>query len=239
MDGPRPVETGTGQVGTGRYSIGPMRTAPRTVTHAAGRSARRRQGVRGPLGGPRRGSGGRRRHRSVAFTALMWLAVVVVGVAVAGVLRWWDQRPLEVPDGFSEDAAVAELVRVVDGDTIVVSIEGEDERVRLLNIDTPETVHPTEPVECGGPEASEAISELLSPGDVVVLEFDQEHRDRYDRLLAGVFVEDVFVNERMAREGWGEPAYYAPNDRFLSVVEQAWAQAEEEKAGMFSAQLAC
>ncbi|TLP94717.1 hypothetical protein FEF26_11355 [Nesterenkonia salmonea] len=216
-----------------------MRTAPRTVTHAAGRSARRRQGVRGPLGGPRRGSGGRRRHRSVAFTALMWLAVVVVGVAVAGVLRWWDQRPLEVPDGFSEDAAVAEMVRVVDGDTIVVSIEGEDERVRLLNIDTPETVHPTEPVECGGPEASEAISELLSPGDVVVLEFDQEQRDRYDRLLAGVFVEDVFVNERMAREGWGEPAYYAPNDRFLSVVEQAWAQAEEEKAGMFSAQLAC
>lgn len=169
----------------------------------------------------------------------MWLAVVVVGVAVAGVLRWWDQRPLEVPDGFSEDAAVAEMVRVVDGDTIVVSIEGEDERVRLLNIDTPETVHPTEPVECGGPEASEAISELLSPGDVVVLEFDQEQRDRYDRLLAGVFVEDVFVNERMAREGWGEPAYYAPNDRFLSVVEQAWAQAEEEKAGMFSAQLAC
>ncbi|NDK32181.1 thermonuclease family protein [Nesterenkonia sp. Hz 6-5] len=131
------------------------------------------------------------------------------------------------------------MVRVVDGDTIVVSMEGEDERVRLLNIDTPETVHPTEPVECGGPEASAAISQLLSPGDVIVLEFDQQLRDRYDRLLAAVFVEDVFVNERMAREGWGEPAYYAPNDRFLAVVEQAWAQAREENAGVFSPQLVC
>ena len=168
-----------------------------------------------------------------------WLAVVVLAVAVAGALSWWNQRPLEVPDGFSEDAVAAEMVRVVDGDTIVVSIQGEEERVRLLNIDTPETVHPSEDVECGGPEATEAIRGLLSPGDVVVLEFDQEMRDRYDRLLAGVFVDDVFVNEHMAREGWGEPAYFAPNDRFLDLVDQAWEQAEAESAGLFSPQLVC
>ncbi|WP_235928655.1 thermonuclease family protein [Nesterenkonia haasae] len=216
-----------------------MSTTQRFFNGAAGRSARRPVRVRRGLGTPgtRTGSGWRR--RPTASSALAWLAVVVLAIAVAGVLAWWEQRPLEVPDGFSEDAVVAEMVRVVDGDTIVVSMEGEDERVRLLNIDTPETVHPTEPVECGGPEASAAISQLLSPGDVIVLEFDQQLRDRYDRLLAAVFVEDVFVNERMAREGWGEPAYYAPNDRFLAVVEQAWAQAREENAGVFSPQLVC
>jgi endonuclease YncB( thermonuclease family) len=199
---------------------GGQRGALRSLGHAAGRGSSRRQ-------------------QRLASSVWMWVAVVVVAVAAAGALSWWNQRPLEVPEGFSDDAVAAEMVRVVDGDTVVVSIEGEEERVRLLNIDTPETVHPTEPVECGGPEASEAISGLLAPGDVVVLEFDEETRDRYDRLLAGVFVEDVFVNEHMARQGWGEPAYFAPNDRFLAVVEEAWAQAEAEDAGLFSPQLAC
>ncbi|TLP75607.1 thermonuclease family protein [Nesterenkonia sphaerica] len=179
------------------------------------------------------------RRRSWTQGVWMWLAVVVLAILSAGALNWWNHQPLEVPEGFSDDAVAAEMVRVIDGDTIVVAVEGEEERVRLLNIDTPETVHPSEPVECGGPEASEAIRGVLSPGDVVVLEFDEELRDRYDRLLAGVFVDDIFVNEHMALEGWGEPAYFAPNDRFLAIVEEAWTQAEADEAGMFSPQLAC
>jgi endonuclease YncB( thermonuclease family) len=231
-------------VGVEGYSNDPMRSTRRHPRHSARRlTPRARQGG-GQIGakhslGPSAGRESARWRQPLASSVWMWVAVVVVAVAAAGALSWWNQRPLEVPAGFSEDAVAAEMVRVVDGDTVVVSVEGDEERVRLLNIDTPETVHPTEPVECGGPEASEAISGLLAPGDVVVLEFDQEMRDRYDRLLAGVFVDDVFVNEDMARQGWGEPAYYAPNDRFLAVVENAWAQAEAEDAGMFSPQLAC
>lgn len=160
--------------------------------------------------------------------------MIAVVIVLAAVFSWWQDREPSVPDGFSEDAAAAELVRIIDGDTIVVELSGQEERVRLLNIDTPETVHPEEPVECGGPEASEAIGEMISPGDELVLEFDQERRDQYDRLLAGVFADEVFVNEELARQGWAEPAYYAPNDRFLDQIEDAWAQAESEGAGVFT-----
>ncbi|MGO1524027.1 MAG: thermonuclease family protein [Nesterenkonia sp.] len=170
---------------------------------------------------------------------LLWAAVVVLAILAAAALNWLQNREPEVPDGHSPDAEAATVVRVVDADTIVVERAGVEERVRLLNIDTPETVHPNEEVECGGPQASERISELVEPGDVVVLEFDQEVRDQYDRLLAGVYVDDVFINERLAREGWGEPAHYAPNDRFLEQIEAAWESAEAEEVGVFSQELDC
>lgn len=170
---------------------------------------------------------------------LLWAAVVLLAVLAAAALNWLQNREPQLPEGHSPDAEVATLVRVVDADTLVVELAGVEERVRLLNIDTPETVHPNEGVECGGPEASERVSELVEPGDVVVLEFDEQRRDRYDRLLAGVFAEDVFINERLAREGWGEPAYYAPNDRFLEQIEAAWDAAEAEEVGIFSQWVGC
>ncbi len=192
------------------------------------------------VSGDRHGSRGNRlRRQPLTRRAWAWLAVIVVAVLTAVTIHWWENRPLEVPDGFSEDAVAVELVRVIDGDTIVVEADGTEERVRLLNIDTPETVSPHTPVECGGPEASEAIRGLLSPGDVVVLEFDQEQRDRYGRLLAGVFTTELFINEQMALQGWGEPVYFAPNDRYLEVIQQAWGLAEEAGDGLFSEGLGC
>lgn len=176
---------------------------------------------------------------SVRTQVGFWAAVVLLAVLAAAAVFWLQNRQPQVPDGYSNNAQAATLVRVVDADTLVVDLAGVEERVRLLNIDTPETVHPDETVECGGPEASERISELLTPGDVVVLEFDQEVRDQYDRLLAGVFADDVFINERMAREGWGAPAHYAPNDRFLEQIEAAWESAEADAAGIFSPELDC
>ena len=169
----------------------------------------------------------------------MWLGIVVLAILVAGVLSWLQNREPAVPEGLSAEAQAASMVRVVDGDTIVVYLAGVEERVRLLNIDTPETVHPHEDVECGGPEASDRLSELLEPGDDVFLEFDLERRDRYDRLLAGVFTDEMFINEELAREGWGEPVIFEPNDRFMAQVESAWSEAEADQAGLFSPQLGC
>src|SRR5699024_1114371 len=115
---------------------------------------------------------------------MLWAAVVLLAVIAAAILNWLQSRTPEVPRGHSPDAEAATVVRVVDGDTIVVDLAGVEERVRLLNIDTPETVHPHQDTECGGPEATEQINELLEPGGMVVLEFDEERRDQYDRLLA-------------------------------------------------------
>lgn len=169
----------------------------------------------------------------------LWLCAVLLTVVVAAAVHWLREPEHLLSDGFSPNAETATVVRVVDGDTIVVEVSGVQERVRLLNIDTPETVHPDIDVECGGPESAERLNDLVNPGEVVVLEFDQERRDHYDRLLAGVFTEELFINEQLALEGWGEPVHYPPNDRFLEPIESAWEQAEAEAVGVFSEELGC
>ena len=81
----------------------------------------------------------------------------------------------------------ATVVRAVDGDTLVVTLAtGGTETVRLIGVDTPETVAPRRPVECFGPEAAAALAALVPPGTEVRLSRDVEPRDRYDRLLAYV-----------------------------------------------------
>ena len=157
-------------------------------------------------------------------------------VVLAGAVVSWFQQGGAAPDG---DGEAATLVRVIDGDTLLVDLDGQEERIRLLNIDTPETVHPQRPVECMGPEATERMEELVSPGAQLTLKFDEERTDQYDRLLAGVFLDAVFINEQMARDGFGAPVHYAPNDRFLDQVEEAWAEAEADGVGVFADDLGC
>lgn len=109
----------------------------------------------------------------------------------------------EAPRGPTEDGY--RVARVVDGDTIQVSRNGQRTRVRLLGIDTPETVHPSEPVGCFGPEASAFALERLQ-GKEVVLEFDesQPREDRYDRTLAYVWVDGQMFNKEALRGGYAE-----------------------------------
>lgn len=107
----------------------------------------------------------------------------------------------------------ATVVRPVDGDTVVVRIGGAQESVRLIGIDTPESVAPNRPVECYGPEAKSRLAALLPKGTVVMLERDVETRDAYNRLLAYVIrAEDgLFVNLALVDEGYAESFPYAPN----------------------------
>ena len=77
------------------------------------------------------------------------------------------------------------VLRVVDGDTIVVNYQGQKEKVRLLGVDTPETVDPRRPVQYYGKEASAFTKKMLA-GKIIRLEFDQNKRDKYNRLLAYV-----------------------------------------------------
>jgi len=94
-------------------------------------------------------------------------------------------------------------VRVVDGDTLVVDIDGKQEKVRLIGVDTPETVHPSKPVEYFGKEAS-AFTKKLAAGKRVRLEYDQQRRDKYGRLLAYVYLEDgAFLNAELIKQGYG------------------------------------
>jgi len=129
---------------------------------------------------------------------------------------------------------VVTVESISDGDTLRVTLGEVSTRVRLLNIDTPETHHPSKPVECMGPEATAALKSMISPGDTVVLRYDRRLHDRYDRLLAGVYADGVLLNAEMARLGYGEPAVFDGNDRFLPEVEAAWEEARANGVGRFS-----
>ena len=135
------------------------------------------------------------------------------------------------------DAGLAEVVRVVDGDTIVVRIGGADERVRLIGIDTPESVDPRSPVDCFGPEASRATAELLPPGTPVRLVRDVEARDRFDRLLAYVYKVDdgSFVNLTLAATGYADVATFPPNVAHTDELVAAVAEARDAGLGLWGA----
>jgi micrococcal nuclease len=140
----------------------------------------------------------------------------------------------------TSDADRGVVERVVDGDTLDVTIEGAVQRVRLLNIDTPETVDPEQPVQCLGPEATEFLKGLLPTGTMVTLEYDEERTDWRDRTLAGVFTADgKLVNAEIARQGLGEAVIVGDNDRFYPPVEQARDEALAAGRGLFSPDVAC
>lgn len=116
---------------------------------------------------------------------------------------------------------------VVDGDTVDIVIDGHEERVRLLGIDTPESVIPDTPPECYGPEAAARTAELLPVGTEVRLERDVVARDDYGRLLAYVFrsADGLLVNEDLIARGYAVPLWIAPNhayhDRFVDAADAA------------------
>lgn len=105
------------------------------------------------------------------------------------------------------------VTKVVDGDTIKVKINSEIETIRLIGIDTPETVDPRKTVQCFGLEASTKAKQMLA-GKWVRLEADysQDDRDSYDRLLRYVYLEDgVFFNKYMISEGFAHEYTYKSN----------------------------
>jgi endonuclease YncB( thermonuclease family) len=142
-------------------------------------------------------------------------------------------------DSVPESAVPATLASVTDGDTIRVFVDGQNEPVRLILIDTPETRHPTSPVECFGPEATAYLRWLLSLGGELSLETDVSHRDRYDRLLRYVWLEldgEVYlVNEVMARSGFAALSTYPPDVQYVDRIREAAVFAREHGYGLWSA----
>ena len=127
------------------------------------------------------------------------------------------------------------LESIVDGDTVVIDFGGEHEVVRLLGIDTPESVDPNRPVQCFGAEAAARLAELAPVGTTVRLERDVEARDRYGRLLAYLYVDHVFVNEALLAEGFAELAIYEPNTSQQATLVRAETRARTAVTGLWAA----
>ena len=148
-----------------------------------------------------------------------------------------DSKVIEsLPEATDSKAILYSVVKVVDGDTIDVSINGETKRLRLIGINTPETVDPRTPVECFGKEASDKAKSLLT-GKKVSLEADstQGELDKYSRLLRYVFLEDgTNFNLYMIKEGYAYEYTYNTAYKYQKEFKEAQAYAKANNKGLWS-----
>ena len=134
-------------------------------------------------------------------------------------------------------ANLVKIADVIDGDTVDIDINGRTERVRLIGVNTPETKHPTKPIECFGPEASAYLTQLLPKGTTVRIERDVEARDRYGRMLLYLYLgsNDLFINLDLVARGYGTPMSIEPNTFHRNDFVRAAAQAEAADVGLWKA----
>ena len=129
--------------------------------------------------------------------------------------------------GTTGPGLVGHVVNVPDGDSLVVQVDGIEEKVRLIGVNAPEYD------ECFGEEAAEGLRALVDDADVV-LQTDIEARDQYGRLLAYVYLDDVFVNEVAAARGWVLARAYEPNTMYQTSIDAASREAQDGQTGMWA-----
>ncbi len=160
------------------------------------------------------------------------LAVLLIAAAI--LLRpWeaWERRG----DPEASQRLGGRVVRAVDGDTLEVALDdGPTETVRLIGVDTPETVKPDTPVQCFGPQAS-AFEHRTVEGRRVRLLVGVEPRDIYGRLLAYVWVDGDFLEDELLRRGLARTLTFHPNDRFAHRFEDLERKAAKRGKGLWNA----
>ena len=147
----------------------------------------------------------------------------------------------DVPQTQSQEQAqeskkLYSVSNVVDGDTLAVNIDGKQEVLRLIGINTPETVDPRKPVECFGAEASAKAKEILT-GKQVSLEADktQSERDKYGRLLRYVYLEDgTNFNKSMIEQGYAYEYTYNTPYKYQADFKAAQQQSKDNKMGLWA-----
>lgn len=134
----------------------------------------------------------------------------------------------------SQERILADVVKVIDGDTIKINYEGKEENIRFLLIDTPEMRHK----QFDGPqpyavEAKEKVEELLKDGKVEI-ELGIQERDKYGRLLGYLYVDGVSLQEVLLEEGLARVAYVYNDKRHLDDYLKIEKEAKKKKKGIWS-----
>ena len=182
------------------------------------------------------------------FIGKKWLLLAVATFLLSGCTNveqkaqdFVQELEQDVYEGFfqtiSNDQRIpADFVRHVDGDTTVLKIEGKEQKVRFLLIDTPETVKPNTKVQPFGLEASKRTKELLSTAAEITFEYDQgDKKDRYGRALGYIFVDGTLLQKTLVREGLARVAYVKePNTKYLLELEEAQEKAKNESLRIWS-----
>ena len=135
-----------------------------------------------------------------------------------------------------EPTVNATILKVIDGDTVTVKIARKKETLRLIGVDTPETVHPTKGVECFGPEASNFTKLTLKKDLQVRLVRDVEARDRYQRLLVYIYLQDgTMFNLILVEQGFARAMNIEPNSAFATEFAMREAEARTQQIGLWGA----
>lgn len=157
------------------------------------------------------------------------LFTLIVAITVYAQLD--NLHPYPVQD-FANDTAY-QVITIVDGDTVKIDDNGKITDVRLIGVDTPETVHPSKPVEPYGKEATAFLENLLKE-ESVYLRFDTQKTDRYDRMLAYLYraPDGLFVNLEIVRQGYGR-AYTDYPFKLMALFQHYGTRAQVAGKGLY------
>lgn len=158
----------------------------------------------------------------------MLAAALTVGLGGCALLTEFDQRSNGI-DG----RPTGVVASITDGDTLRLVVDGEELRVRLIGIDTPE-LRPTP--ECFADEATDALARLAPVGTRIGYEYDDDPQDRFERELMYLFAADgTFINLTLVEEGYARELHYAPNVRYRDEILAAEAAAQAGRLGLWGA----
>ncbi len=175
---------------------------------------------------------------------MRFLRILVISAAAASVVlfafSWWANTSSAPLSTGTAETAVVEFV--IDGDTVDLIIDGQEERVRLIGVDTPESVSRDTPVQCYGAEASAALKGLLPINSVVRIERDTEVRDRFGRVLLYLYRSDpnttdgeLFVNEWLLTNGFADTLFFEPNTTYRGQFTRLRNSARDAGVGLWGA----
>ena len=157
-------------------------------------------------------------------------------VLVSQKVRYWVEEleqfiwpePEQSPDLLSYD-----VIRAIDGDTLLISMYGNETAVRLIGIDAPESVHPeAEKNTAEGEQASQWLKQYIA-GKQVTLEYDQELNDRYGRTLAYVYVDNRMLEDVLLTMGLARTLTMEPNTRYQHHFEMLEKEARDSGSGFW------
>jgi len=128
-----------------------------------------------------------------------------------------------------------EFSSCTDGDTFKIIYNNEVKTVRLLAVDTPESAHPKKEVEYYGKEASDYTCNVLKKANKIELEFDEnsDKLDKYDRLLAWVFIDDKLLQESLIEGGYAKVAYLYGNYKYTTKLQELQEIASNKNIGVW------
>jgi micrococcal nuclease len=140
------------------------------------------------------------------------------------------RTPLSTQPIASVSAEMAVVKRVIDGDTIELT---DGRKVRYIGVDTPELHHPIKKVQCFGKEAMEENAKLVE-GKKIKMVKDVSEVDKYKRLLRYIYVDGIFVNEYMAKEGYARPATFPPDVKYAELFREVAEEARIKNKGLWN-----